>query len=1115
MKTPQTYPETTFQKRPGQPLALIKSITISAIALASGGIAHAQYNPIALTPGSYNADMVVEQITTATLDAGTGNTGYTWYERGNSGASFAINTGVPPAGSTFVSESASDHSYQMAPDYRANDAILIDSTVTSDTITLNSPAAFSALSFLESSGGGGVTINYTVHHADSTTETGNFTTTDWFGGGSQALTVNGRVDVSNVYQYWNWSTYSGVPKIFGADISLTDTSSPVTSIDLSYSSGGGHACILALSGSTGSGFTPIAITGYNEDMIAENISTLNNLNQHYTTQSLDGGNSGNSWYELGYDKHATSTGVPHPGTTIVDLSHPDHSFTFAPSYEANNAGYIDSGNNATFVLASPDFFSGLSFLGSAGNGPVVANYSVNHADGTSEYGQISVPDWFAGGLVSYDANGRVDVTGGFINNENSSFPRMFSMDIPVNNTGSQVISVQLSYVSGGRAGIMAMSGVSAATAPTAPFNLSITPPAQSQFLGGNAFISAAAKGTLPLSFQWNSNNVPIAGATSSTLALTGLTAGNAATYTCTITNIGGSAVTGGSVLTILSVPPNSSGVVVEDKPLVYYRMNEGPVVPSTAGNSGSLGAAGNGFYFPGSIAQVPGAIVGDPDTARLYTGIDTNSEDGCTPTVVPYNPAFNPSGSFSVEAWLLPNAQGNLGNAQAPFNNQFNDSNGNRIGWDFFQRAADQETPDANGPGISFRMFNGTAGTEAQTTVFNITGGDYVVGQWFHLVAVYDASVPSATLYLNGQQVAQSTTPNGTYVANTNANLGIGGYPDGAQNPFLGAMDEVALYSNALSAAQVLAHYQNGTNAQRSTSYSALITSDHAVEYLRLDEPAVNVATNIGTLGPIANGTYSDTQNGVAGPQPPTYTGFELNNTAVSFNTSNSYVELENPPALNFSHPITLEAWILPAATQAFESYILAHGYNDDNSGEVFLRIENGSYEVGSLHGKAVFAIPGGDLGGGQWIHLVGTWDGANWNLYRNSALVATAADTSGPTVVNNANWAIGARGRWKRETGLVDPGQDTRIFNGSIDEAAIYGYALSSSRVQAHYQAGLNLAHALSVSSTGGVVTVTWPAGTLQQSANPAGPYTDVLGNPGSPYNPPAGTKMFYRIRF
>src|SRR5439155_3489762 len=119
----------------------------------------------------------------------------------------------------------------------------------------------------------------------------------------------------------------------------------------------------------------------------------------------------------------------------------------------------------------------------------------------------------------------------------------------------------------------------------------------------------------------------------------------------------------------------------------------------------------------------------------------------------------------------------------------------NRVGWDFFQRDS--------GTGWNFRMFNG----DAHNKVFDITGGAYTVGQWCHLVAVYDSSVPSATLYLDGVQVAQSTTPNGTFSPNTSFPLSIGGFSDGAQNPFVGDIDEVAVYSNALSSAQVLTHY--------------------------------------------------------------------------------------------------------------------------------------------------------------------------------------------------------------------------------------------------------------------------------------------------------------------
>ena len=152
----------------------------------------------------------------------------------------------------------------------------------------------------------------------------------------------------------------------------------------------------------------------------------------------------------------------------------------------------------------------------------------------------------------------------------------------------------------------------------------------------------------------------------------------------------------------------------------------------------------------------------------------------------------------------------------APINNDYTDQYGDRYGWDFFQRAAATQTPDANGPGYSFRMWNGnSSSTESQNLLFNITGGLYTVGAWSHIVAVYDATVPSATLYFNGQQVAQSTTPNGSYYANIAGPMSIGGYPDGTENPFFGQIDEFAVYGTALSAAQVMAHYQNGTNAAR------------------------------------------------------------------------------------------------------------------------------------------------------------------------------------------------------------------------------------------------------------------------------------------------------------
>lgn len=1107
-----TYPTAVTQNASTENLASC-SFTYLPILSAS------DYAPIALTYGSYNQDGVVEAsavappfaVTTATMDTGTENAGNAWYEIG-ANSSYPT-TGVPAHGSTWSSVSLSGHNYTMAPDYHVADVVMISDNITTNSITFESPAAYSGLSFLTAAGHGPNTTAYTVHHADGTSETGTFVTLDWFAGGNTvAFEAFGRVSVPNGYS----ENSGGQPFIYGADITLTDTASPVTSITFTYVSGGTCA-IFAVSGSNGSNFSPIAISGYNEDMIVE-ASSEATLNGDYTTVSMDNGtgNTANSWYEMGFDKQAAITGIPNAGSTIGSRSLPNHYYTFAGNYAANDVAYVDDNNSSTLTLATPGFYSALSFLSSAGHGPVTLNYGVNHADGTSEYGTLTSPDWFGNTTNgAWIANGRVDVDSTTFANVNGNDPELYTQDITLANTNSQVVSINLSTSLAGDHDVMVfgLSGLAAGVAPVAPYNITVSPGTQTGYVGGAVFFTATAEGTLPLTYQWYQGASMMPGRTSASLMLTGLTSGNAGNYSCAVGNAAGTNMSGEVLLNLLPLPAGAPGAVLTDGPLAYWRLNEpGPLVQDMATNYGSLGAVDNATNFPGSTHEMPGAIVGDPDTAMGFSAIDTNSDDGAYPTIIPFDPALNTGGSFSVEVWLQPTVEGNLGNAQAPINNDYLDQYGDHYGWDFFQRASVNETPDANGPGYSFRMWNGgNSGTESQNLLFNITGGLYTIGQWGHLVAVYDGNAGSATLYFNGVQVAQSTVANGSYYPNYAGPMAIGGYPDGTENPFIGQMDEFAVYGTALSAAQVLAHYQNGTNAARSTPYPALIENDGALEYLRLDEPQVNVASNSGTLGTLADGIYVNTGTPVPGPSAPAFPGFEITNLAVFMDGTNDYVELLNPPELNFGGAITLEAWIQPGATQGSEAYIIAHGYNDTGSGETVLRIENGEYQIASVFGRAVYNVPSGDLGSGQWIYLVGTWSNGEWKLYRNGVLVGTGSDSAGAFTVDNANWAIGARGRWKYADDYPINGLE-RQFNGAIDEVAIYNYALTPARIQAHY---LQTLPTLAISYPAQQVTLTWNGGTLQQSSNVNGPYTAVL-NATSPYHPAAGpTQMFYRLKF
>jgi hypothetical protein len=554
--------------------------------------------------------------------------------------------------------------------------------------------------------------------------------------------------------------------------------------------------------------------------------------------------------------------------------------------------------------------------------------------------------------------------------------------------------------------------------------------------------------------------------------------------------------------------------VLADKPLAYYPLNESaPWTPNVATNSGSLGAAGNAVSFAGEVFGEPGAIVGDPDTAIRFTAIDTNTDDGGVPTVIPYIAALNTSGSFTVEAWLRPTEEG-AGNAQCPlFNCQASTED---FGWDCYQRAS---TAGTGQQGFEFYM-NDNNGARVGDAV----GGTYTIGQWCHLVAAYDSTAATLTLYINGAQVAQSTGVSG-YVPNPSYPMSIGGYSDGTQNPFVGDLDEFAVYTSALSAAQVLAHYQNGTNASRATPYPSLIVSDGAAEYLRLDQPANDVASNLGTLGAAANGVYSYTTNGAAGPRPPAYLGFEPSNLAADFNGTNSYVELGNPDGLNFTNEITLEAWVQPNTNNidGATADVISHGIDDAEANGVSLQLIDvaggpgvATYQVGSVisgaPSSASFVIPTADLSGTNWVHLAGTYDGTNWNIYRNGVLEGSQPGT-GSIAISNTWWAIGARGRWKHQAGYPTSGLEEQ-FAGGIDGAAIYNYSLSAAQIAAHYLAGTAGNSALTAARSGSNLILTWSAGVLQSATTVTGPYTS-LNAATSPYSVPlsSATQMFYRL--
>ena len=238
--------------------------------------------------------------------------------------------------------------------------------------------------------------------------------------------------------------------------------------------------------------------------------------------------------------------------------------------------------------------------------------------------------------------------------------------------------------------------------------------------------------------------------------------------------------------------------------------------------------------------------------------------------------------------------------------------------------------------------------------------------------------------------------------------------------------------------------------------YQSTVLGDTPLAYypLNLDVDTNGFATDLsgnGNTGTNVN-VYSGFDNAV-GPS-------DFITNAINFDGFTQYIELGNGigDSLNFSGPITMEAWVQSGNTTQGPRNIIAKGYESSVNSEITLRANAGNWFGASYNGGTH-----GASGGTQttdWTHLVCTYDGVNWKLYENSVLLQSNADGTG---------AIAFAFPWRIATGSGDFG-DSRYFFGKISSVALYNYGLSSNQVNNHYfmgQYGVSPSNAIPIITT------------------------------------------------
>jgi autotransporter-associated beta strand protein len=307
------------------------------------------------------------------------------------------------------------------------------------------------------------------------------------------------------------------------------------------------------------------------------------------------------------------------------------------------------------------------------------------------------------------------------------------------------------------------------------------------FAGANDTLSVVAGGNPTITYQWYHDGSLIQGATSASLTLARLTGTNNGSYYVIVSNGSGSISSSTNHLVVQAVS-GYSALAIATGPTAYWPLNEtaGPTATDYMGGH-------NATYNSSGVAYgVPGPV-----------GTNVVTVDGSSGQVAaPYSPDLNPSGTFTVEAWLNPSI---VSSGVLCALSSIHAANP-RAGWLIYESTA----------GWEFRTYNQNAGTVA----VDIPGGTPTVGVWNHVAAVWDGT--NGYLYVNG--VLKNTSAPTNFVANPDSAFTIGSRSDSAFY-WGGSVGDVAFYNRVLTPQEIQTHAQNSPSLQIKRSGGQAILS--------------------------------------------------------------------------------------------------------------------------------------------------------------------------------------------------------------------------------------------------------------------------------------------------
>jgi hypothetical protein len=405
------------------------------------------------------------------------------------------------------------------------------------------------------------------------------------------------------------------------------------------------------------------------------------------------------------------------------------------------------------------------------------------------------------------------------------------------------VSLSFAGAGGGNATINGLQLILDAPATGAPPSITQQPKSQNILEGRRAVLSVEVTGAEPLSYQWRKDGFTlfdgegVSGSTTSQLVITGFDESMVGRYDVAISNPAGTVVS--SVATL-----NLWNGEITDSLVGHWKLDEtsGMVAANSAG--GTPGQLKDAFTPGWRAGQIDNGLYFDTAT-WVFVENYTKAED-----------------ALSVSLWVRLDSIPTTNFGQ-PLIRNWGDSPGQ------FNLAFSDAEPSQLLAQIRVGPNTVTAATEASAIP---------MAQWAHVAMTADGA--RLTLYVNGQPVTATD-----YIGNINKPamdwLAMGAVLDNTGEPLpdparlFGMLDDIGLWTRALSASEIQAIYDAGLQGKDLSTVVIEIPEEPEITDIRIDAEGNVVIEFIGVLvySPTVKGEYTPV-DGATSPFIATQPGF-------------------------------------------------------------------------------------------------------------------------------------------------------------------------------------------------------------------------------------------------